>query len=72
MRRTRVASSVIAAVGYDPRRGILEVEFRTGKIYNYFKVPGPVYEQLVKAKSMGRFFNEVIRPNHRSLLVRDV
>ncbi len=70
MQRQRVKSSVIAAVAHDPHSKVLEVEFHTGRIYNYFDVPAGVYETMLASDSMGKFFNEEIRPNYRSSEVR--
>ncbi|MBK7181096.1 MAG: KTSC domain-containing protein [Chloroflexi bacterium] len=39
MKRTAVSSSNLASVGYDPARQSLEIEFTTGRVYEYFDVP---------------------------------
>ena len=39
MQRYSVASSNVAAVGYDPATETLEVEFLSGSIYQYYNVP---------------------------------
>jgi alpha-mannosidase len=70
-KRTRVKSSVIASVGYDARQRRLEVEFHNGRVYAYFEVPASVYEDLVTAESVGKFFNEGVKPNYESELVED-
>ncbi len=66
-----VRSSVLAAVGYDHDRKVLEVRFRTGRIYHYFDVPYAAYEKLLAAPSAGKHFNKVIRPRFRAELVYD-
>lgn len=65
----RVVSSVLSAVGYEPKRKILEVEFRSGRLYQYFDVPPNVYEQLLAAPSLGSYFNKAIRPHYRAEMV---
>lgn len=65
MRRTPVDSSVIASVGYAPRSKILEVEFQTGFIYQYYDVPRRIHDALMSAKSIGSFFNREIRDKYR-------
>lgn len=70
MMRTRVASSVVASVGYDDEASALEVEFVGGRLYRYYLVPRQVYEQMVTAESTGRFFNACIRSNYPSLRIR--
>ena len=64
MHRTPVASSVIARLGYDQDTETLEVEFHTGRIYRYVGVPPSVYEALLNAESLGRYFNERIRDHY--------
>lgn len=68
--RERVKSSVIAAVTYDERQHVLQVEFHTGRIYDYLDVPRRVYTALMSAESVGQYFNQVIRTQYRSVLVR--
>lgn len=65
MRRVSVDSSVIATVGYAPKSKVLEVEFRTGFIYQYYDVPRRAVEALLSAKSIGSYFNRYIRDKYR-------
>lgn len=65
MRRQPIESSSLASVGYDPKRRQLEVEFRTGHVYDYFEVPRSVYEGLRAAASAGRFFTSSVRNRFR-------
>lgn len=69
MERHRVDSSVIVAVGYDDGSKILEVVFRTGRTYRYFRVPPSAFQALLKAKSIGGYFNKEIRPRYRGVEV---
>lgn len=66
MRRKPFDSSAIASVGYDRDREELEVEFRSGNVYRYFRVPEEVYEELLRASSKGRYFGENIRGQYDS------
>ena len=61
MRRLPVASSAISSVGYDERSSVLEVEFRSGAVYDYFDVPPKVWKALLGAPSKGRFMTRRIR-----------
>lgn len=65
MERQRVISSNILSIGYDAPTAILEVEFTSGDIYQYFDVPEYLYQQFMQAASMGEFLNENIRYNYR-------
>jgi hypothetical protein len=64
MRRTSVASSAISSVGYDERSSVLEVEFESGAVYDYFDVPPKVYEDLLNASSKGKFVSQRIRDRY--------
>ena len=60
MERYSVASSNIASIGYDAPSQILEVEFLSGTIYQYYGVPKNIYDRLMQAGSKGRFLNMYI------------
>jgi hypothetical protein len=57
MKRLILESSSISSVGYDAAREILEVEFVTGVVYQYYGVGPKLYAQLLQAPSKGRFVN---------------
>lgn len=72
--RTRVDSSALASVGYDPAAELLELEFRPhrsrsrgmmgaarGRVYRYFNVPVGIYGSLMSASSKGSYFSNYIR-----------
>ena len=56
-------STSIAATVYDAENFILEIEFLSGTIYQYFSVAPEVNEAFLQAPSKGSFFNQHIR-NH--------
>jgi hypothetical protein len=59
--REPVASSVIAAIGYDEERQILEVEFSSGAVCRYRGVSEEVYDAFLAARSKGGYFNRHIK-----------
>ncbi|MDB5862580.1 MAG: hypothetical protein JWO70_386, partial [Betaproteobacteria bacterium] len=59
-----IDSSAIARAGYDVPRKILRLEYRNGRIYDYSKVPPPIYKRLLNADSAGEFVNLEIKPNY--------
>jgi hypothetical protein len=61
MKRDTVTSSNLRSVGYDKAKKVLEVEFRTGAIYQYEDVPEAIYTQLLRAPSHGEFFSRYVR-----------
>jgi hypothetical protein len=70
MKREPVSSSSLISVGYDIKQNILEVEFVHGAVYPYFDVPPFRYQALMKANSLGRYFNANIRANYDYLQIR--
>jgi hypothetical protein len=64
MHRTHVTSSAISSVGYDDRSSVLEVEFRSGALYDYLNVPKKVYRALLKAPSKGGFVSRRVRDRY--------
>jgi hypothetical protein len=56
--RQPVESSVIGAVGYSH---VLEIQFESGRIYQYYGVPEDVYHGMLNADSKGKYFNSHIR-----------
>lgn len=67
MYRQRVDSSAVVSVGYDKKRRILEVEVDGGAVYQYLDVPAREYFALVSADSVGRYYNQSIKPNYEFL-----
>jgi len=65
MHRIQVTSSNIRSIGYDAQSAVLEVEFTSGDVYQYFNVPEYLYQQFFNASSHGQFLNDNIRYNYR-------
>jgi len=61
LERTLVHSSTVASIGYDPLSATLEVEFHSGDIYQYFRVPECVYEGLMNAMSKGNYLDQYVK-----------
>jgi len=59
-----IDSTAIARAGYDAARRTLTLEYRNGRIYDYFGVPPELYKQLLSADSAGEFVNLEIKPNY--------
>jgi KTSC domain len=58
-----VASSNIAAIGYEPIHQNLLVKFRAdNKTYVYLNVPSFVWKHMQKSVSKGQFLREIIIP----------
>lgn len=65
MEMTRVASSNVAAVGYDEDSETLQVEFNNGTTYQYFDVSEGVFVGLRDADSVGGYLASQIKGTYR-------
>lgn len=65
MQRELVSSSAIVSVGYDADAMLLELEFESRRVYQYFDLPSPVYDEFRAAASLGGYFNTKIRDHYR-------
>jgi hypothetical protein len=70
MERVNVVSSNINSVGYEESSNTLEIEFKSGSVYQYFNVPQEVYNELLQDSSIGRYFIRNIRDTYRSYRIR--
>lgn len=68
--RVRVSSSDLISVGYYPKQQILEIEFLSGEIYQYFNVPDHVYRGLLTASSYFDVHIQQAGYLHRTKLIR--
>jgi hypothetical protein len=66
MQRQAVVSSNIASIGYDQQTKVLEVEFKSGTVYQYTDVPAVLFDQLVQSPSVGKHFGEHVRSKFAS------
>jgi KTSC domain len=60
MNRMPVTSSAIVSVGYDPATLTLEIEFRSGRVYEYHDRPPTIAAGLLSAASRGSYFKQHI------------
>jgi hypothetical protein len=61
MDREYVESSMITSFGFDPSISTLEIEFKSGAVWQYFDVPESVYYEMKSASSCGKFFHASIK-----------
>ena len=59
--KQRVSSSTVISIGYDAPTQTLEIEFGSGRVYQYYGVPDHTHAEIMQASSKGRFFNMHIR-----------
>jgi hypothetical protein len=66
MKRRPVESSALQSVGYDPEKKILELEFKnSGGVWQYYRLPSPVYDKFIHAESLGSYFVTKIKGRYR-------
>jgi hypothetical protein len=71
MRVAAVESTTLVTVSYDEARELLQLEFCSRAVYQYFQVPAAVHQSLLEASSKGRYFNQAIRGRFPYRLVSD-
>lgn len=64
MQRKNVSSSDIASIGYDLASTTLEIQFKSGGIYQYFNVGENIYMALMAASSHGKYFSNYIKDSY--------
>jgi hypothetical protein len=60
MNVSAVGSSTVAAIAYDRTRELLQLEFNSHAIYQYFGVPATVHAAPLRAPAQGGDFNQAI------------
>lgn len=63
IKRNPVNSSNIASVGHDEESKTLEVEFRSGQVWQYSPVTRNGYNDLISAHTIGGYFAKHIKNN---------
>jgi hypothetical protein len=64
MEKLIVNSRLLYVVGYDAKKGDLEITFRDGRACLYLAVPATVYLALMNAESKGDYFNQEIKDRY--------
>ncbi len=57
----KVGSSNINSVGYDTKTRKLRIEFKNKAIFDYFDVAPELFNDLMDADSVGKFFHAHVR-----------
>jgi hypothetical protein len=68
MARVPVRSSNISSVGFDEQRNVLEVEFTSGKVYEYAGISAKEhYDKMIHpdTQSVGSYFAKSVRRDDR-------
>lgn len=66
MDRQSLTSSNIESVGYDESNLLLEVEFKSGSVYQFAGVSKQVFDEFVSSESAGKYFFKTIKGKYDS------
>lgn len=61
MDRKNIESSTIRSIGYDPNNSVLEIEFNSGAVWQYFDFPESLWYEFEGSESQGKFFHREIK-----------
>lgn len=67
MERVPVQSRAIRSIGYRDSDQTLEIEFDSGRVYQYSGAPRSLFEWLLRSPSKGGIFNRMIRDQYPEL-----
>jgi KTSC domain len=70
MRVATVESTTLHPISYEAG-ALLQLEFCSRAVYQYFSVPAAVHQSLLTAPSKGRYFNHAIRGRFPYRLISD-
>ncbi len=66
MDRHYVDSSMISSIGFDPQTSTLEIEFKSGVIWDYPGFPEYLWYEFESSESKGKFFHQNIKEQYTS------
>lgn len=67
--REAIQSSNLAAIGYDPARSILAVEFKSGDVVHYAGVSADFAVEFYASESKGKFYHQRIRGKFQAAMM---
>ena len=62
MKRQNVDSSMATSVGYESETSTLEIEFKTGEVWQYYDVPENVFNEMMRGL-LEDTFKQILRIN---------
>lgn len=69
IKRQKVESSLFKSIGYNKLENLLQVEFNNGDVYNYFEITEEMYNNLLKATSVGKYYLANIKGKFNSIKI---
>ena len=65
MQRRDVTSTMIRSIGYDAENSILEIEFNSGAVWNYYDFSQAAWHDFEGCESCGKYFHANIKGQYR-------
>lgn len=65
MQRKDISSSMIRSIGYEFETSILEIEFNTGAVWQYYDFPESCWYDFDNSESQGKYFHACIKGQFR-------
>lgn len=65
MERYSIESSMIKSIGYDSNSSTLEIEFKSGEVWQYFDFLESLWHDFDSTDSKGKFFHREIKNQHK-------
>jgi len=69
MQRRDVTSSNLRSIGYEPENSTLEIEFKSGAVWQYYDFPESAWHEFDSVESHGKYFHSDIKGKYRELQV---
>ncbi len=61
MERNYIESKMIVSIGYDFESSVLEIEFNSGAVWQYYDFPESIWHEFENSDSKGKFFHREIK-----------
>lgn len=71
MQRDRVESRSLRSIGYDAENGVMEIEWSSGRVYQYFDVPQSVHAWIARVPDKTAMVNRLVKDRYRFLEVTE-
>jgi hypothetical protein len=69
MDRRNIESTMISSIGYDFSSSALEIEFKSGVVWQYYDFPESTWYEFDNAESHGKYFLSQIKGQYTEVKV---
>jgi KTSC domain len=64
-----VTSSTVQSIAYDPTEKVMEVQFKSGALYEYLNIEPEMFDYVQSSPSKGKALHEVVK-THKGIRIR--